>query len=40
MRHAQRYETRRLRAELRAEGHAIGRYALRTWLRRHGLCAL
>ena len=24
----------RLRAELRAEGHAVGRYALRTWLRR------
>ena len=29
-RHAQRYGTRRLRAELRAEGHAVGRYALRT----------
>jgi len=39
-RHAQRYGTRRLRAELRAEGHAIGRYALRTWLRRCGLRAL
>jgi len=39
-RHARRYGTRRLRAELRAEGHAIGRYALRTWLHRHGLRAL
>lgn len=39
-RHAQRYGTRRLRAELRAEGYAVGRYALRTWLRRRGLCAL
>ena len=39
-RHAQRYGTRRLRAELRAEGHAVGRYALRSWLRRRGLQAL
>lgn len=39
-RHAQRYGTRRLRAELRAEGHTVGRYALRTWLRRRGLRAL
>lgn len=39
-RHAQRYGTRRLQAELRAEGHAVGRYALRTWLRRCGLRAL
>lgn len=39
-RHAQRYGIRRLRAELRAEGHAVGRYALRTWLRRRGLRAL
>ena len=38
--HAQRYGTRRLRAELRVEGHAIGRYALRTWLRRCGLRVL
>jgi len=30
---AERYGTRRLRAELRADGHAVGRYALRTWLR-------
>ncbi|QNE42382.1 IS3 family transposase (plasmid) [Hymenobacter sp. NBH84] len=35
-RHAQRYGTRRLRAE----GHTIGRYALRSWLRRCGLQAL
>ena len=39
-RHAHRYGTRRLRAELRAEGHAVGRYALRTWLRSSGLLAL
>ena len=39
-RHARRYGTRRLRAELRAEGHAVGRYALRNWLHRHGLRAL
>jgi len=39
-RHAQRYGTRRLQAELRAEGYALGRYALRTWLRRCGLRAL
>ena len=35
-RHAQRYGPRRLRAE----GYAVGRYALRTWLRRRGLHAL
>ena len=39
-RHARRYGTRRLRAELRAEGHAVGRYALRSWLQRNGLRAL
>jgi transposase InsO family protein len=39
-RHAQRYGTRRLRAELRAEGHAVGRYALRSWLHRRGWRAL
>ncbi len=39
-RHARRYGTRRLRAELRAEGHLVGRYALRTWLHRHGWRAL
>jgi transposase InsO family protein len=39
-RHAQRYGTRRLQAELRAEGHAVGRYALRSWLHRRGWRAL
>lgn len=39
-RHACRYGPRRLRAELCAEGHAIGRYALRSWLHRKGLWAL
>lgn len=39
-RHAARYGTRRLRAELRAQGHAVGRYALRAWLHRAGLRAL
>lgn len=39
-RHAHRYSTRRLRAELRAKGHAVGRYALRSRLRRHNLRAL
>ena len=39
-RHAGRYGTRRLRAGLQAEGHAVGRYALRTWLRATGLRAL
>jgi transposase InsO family protein len=39
-RHAQRYGTRRLRAELAAEGYPVGRYALRHWLRREGLQAL
>jgi putative transposase len=39
-RHAQRYGTRRLRAELHGEGHAVGRYALRTWLRHRSLRAL
>ncbi|WP_369073209.1 IS3 family transposase [Hymenobacter coccineus] len=38
--HAQRYGTRRLRAELHAKGYAVGRNALRTWLRRRGLRAL
>lgn len=38
--HAQRYGTRHLRTGLRAEGHAVGRYALRAWLRRCGLQAL
>lgn len=39
-RHARRYGTRRLRAELQAEGHPIGRCALRSWLRCQGLRAL
>jgi putative transposase len=39
-RHARRYGTRRLRAELRAEGHVVGRYTVRSWLHRHGLRAL
>ena len=39
-RHACRYGTRCLRAGLHAEGHAVGRYALRTWLHRHHLQAL
>jgi hypothetical protein len=30
MRHTARYSIRRLRAELRAEGYRMGRYALRT----------
>ena len=39
-RHARRYGTRRLRAELQAEGHRVGRYALRGWLRASGQRAL
>lgn len=39
-RHARRYGTRRLRAELRSEGHVVGRYALRSWLHRQGWRAL
>jgi len=39
-RHAGRYGSRRLRAELRAEGHPVGRYALRSWLRATGQRAL
>ena len=38
-RFAQRYATR-LRAGLRAEGHAVERCALRSWPHRHGLRAL
>ena len=34
------YGTRRLRAELHTEGHAVGRYALRLWLHRQGLRSL
>ena len=39
-RHARRYGTRRLWAELHTEGQAVGRYALRTWRHRHHLQAL
>lgn len=39
-RHASRYGTQRLRTELHAEGHPVGRYALRTCLRCQGLRAL
>ena len=39
-RHARRYGTRRLRAELQAQGHRVGRYALRSWLRVSGQRAL
>ena len=39
-RHSGRYGTRGLRAELRAEGHRVGRYALRNWLRASGQRAL
>ena len=39
-RHAKRNGTRRLRAELQAEGHRVGRYALRSWLQASGQCAL
>jgi putative transposase len=38
--HAGRYGQRRLRAQLRREGHAIGRQRLRTWLSGSGLRAL
>lgn len=39
-RYPHRYGTRRLQAELRANGHPVGRYALRTWLCRSGLRSL
>jgi transposase InsO family protein len=38
--HAGRYGQRRLRAQLRREGHAVGRQRLRGWLSRSGLRAL
>ncbi|TDN39593.1 hypothetical protein A8B98_18065 [Hymenobacter sp. UV11] len=38
--HASRYDQRRLRAQLRREGHAVGRQRLRGWLSASGLCAL
>lgn len=39
-RHKRRYGTRRLRVALRQQGYCVGRQALRTALRRHGLRAL
>ncbi len=38
--HQRRYGTRRLQVELRERGHRVGRQALRTALRRHGVKAL
>jgi len=38
--HASRYGQRRLRAQLRREGHAVGRQRLRGWLSASGLSAL
>ena len=38
-RHSQRYGTRRLRAEVQAEGHRVGRWRIRRVLRAHGLRA-
>jgi putative transposase len=38
--HAGRYGQRRLRAQLRREGHAVGRQRLRGWLSASGLRAL
>ncbi|TDN39622.1 hypothetical protein E4631_23050 [Hymenobacter sp. UV11] len=38
--HAGRYGQRRLRAQLRREGHAVGRQRLRGWLSRSGLRAI
>jgi putative transposase len=37
--HSQRYGTRRLRAEVQAEGHAVGRWRIRPVLKAHGLRA-
>jgi transposase InsO family protein len=37
--HSQRYGTRRLRAEVRAQGHAVGRWRIRRVLREQGLRA-
>ena len=37
--HAQRYGTRRLRAQWQAEGHAVGRWRIRRVLKAHGLRA-
>jgi putative transposase len=38
--HKRRYGTRRLRAELRAQGHPVGRHRIRQALRRHELVAV
>ena len=38
-RHSQRYGTRRLRAEVQAEGHQVGRWRIRRVLKTHGLRA-
>ena len=40
IRHAGRYGQRRLRAQLRREGHEVGRQRLRGWLSASGLRAL
>jgi transposase InsO family protein len=37
--HSQRYGTRRLRAEVQAQGHAVGRWRIRRVLKTHGLRA-
>lgn len=37
--HSQRYGTRRLRAEVQAQGHAVGRCRIRRVLKAHGLQA-
>jgi len=37
--HSPRYGTRRLRVEVQAEGHAVGRWAIRHVLKTHGLRA-
>ena len=37
--HSQRYGTRRLRAEVQAQGHAVGRWRIRRVLQAHGLRA-
>jgi putative transposase len=37
--HSQRYGTRRLRAEVQAQGHAVGRWRIRRVLHAHGLRA-
>lgn len=39
VRHSQRYSARRLRAEVQAEGHSVGRWRIRRLLKAHGLRA-